>query len=80
MPDLSKVYENIVMNLDVPKFTTIVKTFIELYYELEQNVVIDIIKVDGTNDGGLDLKFFVNKRQRKLPIQLTVQKTQVEKK
>lgn len=80
MSDLSKVYENIVSNLDVPKFTTVVKTFIELYYKLEQNVAIDIIKVDGSGDGGLDLKFFVNKRQRKLPIQLTVQKTQVEKK
>lgn len=80
MPDLSKNYENIISILDVPQFTTVVKTFIELYYTLEQNVVIDIIKVDGTNDGGLDLKFFVNKRQRKLPLQLTVQKTQVEKK
>ncbi|MFY7787539.1 MAG: hypothetical protein ACOVQA_06660 [Thermoflexibacteraceae bacterium] len=80
MSDLSKVYENIINTLDVPKFTAVVKTFIELYYKLEQNVAIDIIKVDGSGDGGLDLKFFVNKFQRKLPIQLTVQKTELERK
>ncbi len=80
MSDLSKVYENTISSLDVAKFSAVVKTFIELYYKLEQAAVIDIVKTDGTNDGGLDLKFFVNKWQRKLPIQLTVQKTDINTK
>lgn len=66
--------ENIIQNLDYDQFKQFVFTFQEEYLSRTP------IDVDGSHDGGNDICVFSGKKNLKICIQLTIQKTQIEDK
>lgn len=62
--------KNAINSLSQEQFNTLVRIFQESYWECT-----DIVGVDGSGDGGCDIKIYVNKKELKKCVQITVQKT-----
>lgn len=73
MSQLSQ-YAKLIESVTKEQFDTIVKSFIECYWDLET-----VVLVDGKGDGGIDFKLFQNKSHLKIPLQVTVEKKPYEK-
>lgn len=71
----SEEYEKLINNLSQENFNLLVKEYIKEYYSTKELHISN-----GPYDGGMDLVFFKNEREQKRNIQITVQKTKIEKK
>lgn len=69
MTDLSKNHVKWIKGFTKDQFDILVKTVIKSYWKID-NVVI----TDSAGDGGIDIKTYTNKNQKKIPIQVTVNK------
>lgn len=67
MTDLSKNHEKWIKGFTKDQFDILVKSVIGAYWGIDT-----IVFTDGPNDGGIDIKLFENKKQQKIPIQITV--------
>lgn len=67
--DYSKNYINWIAGLTKDQFDQFIKAFTKDFWKVE-NVVI----TDGKSDGGIDVKIFQDKRLKKIPIQVTIDK------
>ena len=68
---MSQHYAKLIEATTKEQFDSIVKSFIEAYWEIEIAVI-----VDGKGDGGTDLKVFTSEKSHlKIPIQITVERS-----
>ncbi len=67
--DHSKNYINWIGGLTKDQFDLFIKAFIKDFWKVE---VVAI--TDGKGDGGIDVKIFEDKRYRKIPLQITIDK------
>jgi hypothetical protein len=74
MPDLSKNHVRWIKGFTKDQFDNLVKSVIISYFKID-----DVIFTDGKGDGGIDIKIFEDKRQNKIPIQLTIQENEFRK-
>lgn len=67
MADLSKNMVRWIKGFTKDQFDILVKEIIQAYFSVPEVVI-----VDGKGDGGIDVKIFENKRQVKIPLQVTI--------
>lgn len=67
MKDLTKNYQKWIQGLTKDQFDVFIKQFIKVYFKIDTVVI-----TDSKGDGGIDVKVFENKRQHKIPIQVTI--------
>jgi len=75
--DFTKNYERWIDGLTKDQFDSLMKVFIKEYWSVETVVI-----TDGKGDGGIDVKIFEDKRNKKIPLQITIDKnvyTKLEK-
>ncbi|GAA0748612.1 hypothetical protein [Gaetbulibacter jejuensis] len=75
--DFTKNYERWIDGLTKDQFDSLMKVFIKEYWDVETVVI-----TDGKGDGGIDVKIFEDKRNKKIPLQITIDKnvyTKLEK-
>ncbi|WP_396589891.1 hypothetical protein [Allomuricauda sp. R78024] len=65
----TKNYVNWIDGLTKDQFDDFIKAFIMDYWKIETVSI-----TDGTNDGGIDVKIIEDKKSKKIPIQITVDK------
>ncbi|MGD1891744.1 MAG: hypothetical protein ACFB15_14285 [Cyclobacteriaceae bacterium] len=68
MSDLSKQHAKWIKGFTKDNFDILVKAYIKSVWKINSVVI-----VDGSGDGGLDMKLFEDRRSRKIPIQVTVE-------
>lgn len=59
-----------ISSLSQEQFNELVRIFQEIYWERNE-----IVGVDGSGDGGCDIKIFTDKKEQKKCVQITVQKS-----
>lgn len=67
--DFTKNYERWIDGLTKDQFDSLMRIFIKEYWNVET-----VIITDGKGDGGIDVKIFEDKRNRKIPLQITIDK------
>jgi len=67
---ISKNYPRWIEGLTKEQFDELIKVFIHIHFEIDVSAI-----VDGPGDGGIDIKIFENKRSKKIPLQITVERT-----
>lgn len=67
--DFTKNYERWIDGLTKDQFDSLMKVFIKEFWSVE-NVTI----TDGKGDGGIDVKIFEDKKNKKIPLQITIDK------
>ena len=75
MSDNLEKYRKAIQLLSENEFNDFVKLYNKVYYGTE-----DVVDTNGPYDAGIDLSIHVNGRQIKKVVQITVQKTDLEKK
>ena len=72
--DYSKTYARWIEGFTKDQFDDFIKVFIKDYWN------VDTVSItDGSGDGGLDVKVFKNRKGRKLPLQITIDKNTIPK-
>ncbi|WP_416441267.1 hypothetical protein ACH3O9_13395 [Leeuwenhoekiella sp. A16] len=67
--DYSKNYINWIAGLTKDQFDIFIKAFIKNFWKVDAVVI-----TDGKGDGGIDVKIFEDKKERKIPLQITIDK------
>ncbi|MCK4664192.1 MAG: hypothetical protein KAT68_15090 [Bacteroidales bacterium] len=67
MKDATKNYQRWIQSLTKDQFDVFIKKFIKEYFTVET-----VVLTDTKGDGGIDVKILEDRRNRKTPIQLTV--------
>lgn len=67
--DFTQNYVNWISGLTKDQFDQFIKAFIKDFWKVDTVVI-----TDGKGDGGLDVKFFEDKKKRKIPLQITIDK------
>lgn len=67
--DYEKNYSRWIEGLTKDQFDEFIKIFIKIYWNVDTVSI-----VDGKGDGGIDVKIFKNKKNRKVPLQVTIDK------
>lgn len=75
MEDRKERLKNLINSMSTNDFTNLIKKYYKTYYNTE-----DIRICDGPYDGGNDLEIFLKGKEIKKNIQITVQKTGIDKK
>lgn len=68
--DYEKNYARWIEGLTKDQFDDFIKVFIKIYWNVDTVSI-----VDGKGDGGIDVKIFKNKKNRKVPLQITIDKS-----
>lgn len=75
MADLTQNYIKWISDFTKVQFDELVECYIRNVWKIE-----DLVITDGTNDGGNDIRIFVDNRKLKIQIQVTVQETALDTK
>lgn len=67
--DFSKNYERWIDGLTKDQFDSLIKIFIKEFWGIETVSI-----TDGKGDGGIDVKIFEDRKNKKIPIQITIDK------
>ncbi|MEQ3656258.1 MAG: hypothetical protein ABNH00_10380 [Dokdonia sp.] len=67
--DYTKNYTRWIDGLTKDQFDSLMRAFIKEYWKVETVSI-----TDGTRDGGIDVKIFEDRKNKKIPIQLTIDK------
>jgi hypothetical protein len=67
--DLTKNHSNWINGFTKDQFDIFIKEFIKIFFHVET-----VVLVDGSGDGGVDMKILDNGKKRKAPMQITVEK------
>lgn len=65
--DYTKNYINWIDGLTKDQFDVFIKSFIKDYWKVD-----DVIVTDGKGDGGIDIKIYEGKKNKKIPLQITI--------